>query len=192
MRPRKSPPPPLDAAKLERLALRYVERYATTRGRLTDYLSRKLRERGWDSDGAPAVEPLVERFAELGYVDDRAWGEARAAAMARRGLGTRRVRQALGAAGVRGEDAEAIEAESADAALASAVAFARRKRIGAFAAVPPADRAAVERQVAQLVRAGHDLALARRIVRTTADDLAPMSRSDELLDDETRLIRSLS
>ena len=41
-------PPPLDAAALERLALRYVERFATTRGRLTDYLTRKIRERGWE------------------------------------------------------------------------------------------------------------------------------------------------
>ncbi|HYZ48955.1 MAG TPA: RecX family transcriptional regulator, partial [Sphingomonas sp.] len=38
---------PLDAPALERFALRYVERYATTRARLADYLSRKLRERGW-------------------------------------------------------------------------------------------------------------------------------------------------
>ena len=38
--------PPLDAAALERLALRYVERFATTRGKLTDYLRRKIREIG--------------------------------------------------------------------------------------------------------------------------------------------------
>ncbi|KTW08260.1 RecX family transcriptional regulator, partial [Sphingomonas sanguinis] len=38
---------------LERLALRYVERFATTEGKLVDYLTRKLRERGWAGEGAP-------------------------------------------------------------------------------------------------------------------------------------------
>ena len=77
---RLTPPPPLDAAALERLALRYVERYATTRAKLAAYLARKLRERG-SADAMPDIEGLVERFANLGYVDDRAFGEMRAAAM---------------------------------------------------------------------------------------------------------------
>ena len=53
---------PLDAAALDRIALRYVERFATTRARLADYLRRKIRERGWD--GEP-VDPaaIAERFA---------------------------------------------------------------------------------------------------------------------------------
>ncbi|MBS0479902.1 MAG: RecX family transcriptional regulator, partial [Proteobacteria bacterium] len=101
------PVPPLDRPALERMALRYVERFATTRGRLADYLKRKIRERGWDGEAAdPAA--IAERFAELGYIDDRAYGEARANAMARRGLGERRVAGALRQAGVTGEDAEAI------------------------------------------------------------------------------------
>lgn len=41
---------PLDPARLERLALRYVERFATTRVKLTRYLERKVRERGWDNE----------------------------------------------------------------------------------------------------------------------------------------------
>ena len=63
------PVPALDRPALERLALRYVERFATTRGRLTDYLRRKIRERGWDGEMAdPAA--IAERMAELGYIDD--------------------------------------------------------------------------------------------------------------------------
>ncbi len=75
--------PPLDASALERLALRYVERFATSRAKLADYLRRKIRERGWD--GAPAdVDALSERMAVLGYIDDRAFAEARARSLARR------------------------------------------------------------------------------------------------------------
>ena len=62
--------PPLDREALERLALHYAGRYATTRAKLRLYLSRKLRERGWDGEGQAPVEALVERFAQLRYVDD--------------------------------------------------------------------------------------------------------------------------
>lgn len=183
---------PYDARSLERSALRYVERFATTRGKLTDYLTRKLRERGWAEEGPPPIEALVERFAELGYIDDRAWGEAKAASMARRGLGARRVRQTLGAAGIAGEDLAAIDDDVvAVGTLDSAVAFARRKRIGPFGP-PVEDRAAIERQVGQMVRAGHSPMLARRIATMTPEALEPASRFEDADDVALRLIRSLS
>ena len=81
----KKPRPPLDAERLERLALHYVGRYATTRAKLAAYLQRKLKERGWAGDSPPAVERLVERFSDAGYIDDAAFASARAAALQRRG-----------------------------------------------------------------------------------------------------------
>lgn len=166
-------PPPLDAASLDRLALRYVERFATTRLRLTEYLARKVRERGWEGAVAdPAA--VAEKMAGLGYIDDRAFGEARAAAMARRGLGKRRVTGEFRHVGIREEDAEAlapaIEARCLDAALT----FARKRRIGPFADVA-ADRPQREKHIAAMIRGGHDFALARRIA-----SMAPGEDIDQL------------
>ncbi|SOB88275.1 regulatory protein [Sphingomonas guangdongensis] len=157
------PAPPLDAAALERLALRYVERYATTRGKLYAYLTRKLRERGWDAAEPPALDELVGRFAERGYVDDRGFAESRAAAMTRRGYGARRVAGALRAAGIAGADLGPAESIVADGAVTSAVAFARRKRLGPFARTP-LDPASRQKALAAFLRAGHDMALARRLL----------------------------
>ena len=56
------PLPPLDQPALERAALRYVERYATTRAKLVAYLHRKLRERG--REGEIDVDALADRMAE--------------------------------------------------------------------------------------------------------------------------------
>lgn len=167
-------PPPLEAAALDRLALRYVERFATTRGKLADYLRRKVRERGWD--GAPAdPDAVAARMVELGYVDDRAFAEARAAAMTRRGLGAARVSAALRQAHVGEEDAAAVAPALADGAVASALDFARRRRIGPYATTA-ADRPLREKHLARMVRAGHAFALARRIVAAAPgefdDDLA--------------------
>lgn len=151
--------PPLDRAALERLALRYVERFATSRGKLLDYLARKIRERG--AAETIDIEALADRFVALGYVDDAAFAEARAASLARRGYGARRVTQALHAARIDAGTSAAIleEASPRDAALA----FARRRRIGPFAR-NVADAALAEKQVAAMVRAGHPYRLARTIV----------------------------
>lgn len=162
------PVPPLDPASLDRLALRYVERFATTRGKLTAYLQRKIRERGWSGE-PPDPAALADRFAELGYVNDRLFAESKASAMARRGLGARRVNDALRHAGITGEDAAAIAPQVAARRGETLLAFARRRRIGPFAA-QPADRALAARQVAAMVRAGHAPDLAWRIVRMSPDE----------------------
>lgn len=157
--------PALDEAALERAALGYAGRFGTTRARLHDHLCRKLRERGWAGPGEAdmAVERLVERCAELGYVDDRAFAVARAASLGRRGYGARRVGQALNAAGVGDEDAAMVLERARDGAWAAALRFAERRRIGPFAAAV-ADRPAREKALAAMLRAGHSPAVARRIV----------------------------
>jgi regulatory protein len=154
---------PLDEPALRRIALHYSGRYATTRAKLQAYLLRKISERGWDGACEPPVAALVERFAALGYVDDRAFGEARAAALTRRGYGERRVGDALKAAGIGEEESTAIRESARHQALDAALAFARRRRIGPFAA-QKADRDEARRHIAAMMRAGHPLDLARRIL----------------------------
>ena len=111
--------PSYDSATLERAALDYAARYATTRAKLTAYLRRKLRERGWAEADAPAVEALVERFADRGYVDDRAFAVARADALLRRGYGGRRIGSALRAAGIDGATVGVLEQAASSAAAAA-------------------------------------------------------------------------
>lgn len=156
-------PRPLDEERLRDLALHYVGRFATTRAKLAAYLARKLRERGWAGEQPPEVAALVERLGDLGYVDDRAFALARAGALTARGLGGRRVRQALQQAGVGESDAADGERLAGERAGESALRFARRKRIGPFALVP-ADPATREKALAAMIRAGHSFTLARRIV----------------------------
>ena len=172
----KKPRPPLDAEGLERLGLAYAGRYSTTRAKLSAYLARKLRERGWDGPGEPPVERLVARFAELGYVDDRAFALARAGALLRRGYGGRRVDQALRAAGVEDEDADPARLEAKEGGWAAALRFAERKRIGPFAS-EAADRTAREKALGAMLRAGHAMAMARRLVDAAPGEI-PESDDD--------------
>ncbi|WP_238147176.1 regulatory protein RecX [Rhizorhabdus dicambivorans] len=164
------PARPFDSASLERAALDYAARYATTRAKLAAYLRRKLRERGWEGAGAPPVDALVARFAERGYVDDRAFAAARTDALLRRGYGRQRIGTALRAAGIDAETAgelgEHIDAE----AEAAALRFARRKRIGPFA-VGPADPALKRRWIAAMARAGHPMALVLKMLDAGIDEI---------------------
>ncbi len=158
------PLPPLDSADLERIALRYVERFATTRAKLADYLRRKLRERGWDGDTPADPDALADRMVARGYVDDAAYAAAKARSMARRGLGARRVAEALRHAGVDDAAAPPPDDDPEAAAMDSALVFARRRRIGPFASAP-ADPDAQRRQFAAMLRAGHAPNIARKIVK---------------------------
>lgn len=155
---------PLDRAALERFALAYVGRFATTRAKLAAYLRRKLAERGWEGESEPPVDAIVARCAEAGYVDDRGFAASRAAAYARRGYGERRLAERLRADGIAPADAEPARRAAADQAWAAALAFARRRRIGPFAKSEP-DQDDRRKALAAMLRAGHAMDVARRIVR---------------------------
>ncbi|WP_374410968.1 regulatory protein RecX [Novosphingobium colocasiae] len=162
---------PFTPAALEQTALAYVARYATTQARLRSYLVRKLRERGWEgtddrTEDRPEerIEALVMRFAGAGYLDDEAWARMRSGALARRGFGAGRIGQALREAGI-AEDLRTDNRLDEPAQRQAALVLARRRRFGPFggADLLP-DRPQREKQVAAMVRAGHPLDIARRIV----------------------------
>jgi regulatory protein len=147
---------------LDELALRYVGRYATSRSKLVAYLSRKLRERGWNDDRQPDLEALAARFSELGYVDDAAYALAKSQSLSSRGYGKRRLNDKLRLAGIDEEDGASAR-EHADAQAVDAVLrFARRRKIGPFAAYEP-DLKQREKAIAAMLRAGHSFGLARVI-----------------------------
>lgn len=158
---------PLDRSRLEELALAYVARFATSTGKLRAYLERKLRERGFVDGEEPDVEGLVSKFAARGYVDDEAYGRARAADLAARGYGARRVEQTLRAAGIEEQLRSDTAPEEAEARQAI-VALAKRRRFGPFAAAKddePVEEAHKrrEKQLAAMIRAGHSFEHARRV-----------------------------
>lgn len=162
----KRPPKPLDAEKLQELALHYVSRYATTKAKLVRYLERKLRERGWDeeaSGGEPAFpQDIAEKFAERGFLDDEAYAHMRNRDLLRRGYGPRRVGQALREAGVGETIREGIETDAQERARA-AILLGRKKRFGPFAPDPP-DPKTRQKHLAAMLRAGHAFADAQAVL----------------------------
>ena len=160
---RRRVPTPLDRPRLEELALAYVARFATSAGKLERYLLRKLRERGWEGEGAPPVEAIIARHVELGYIDDAGFARARAGSLLRRGYGPRRIGQALGEAGIAEPIRHDVRPDAA-ARRQAALALARKRRFGPFGAKAAADPALRQKQIAAMLRAGHMLAEIRGVI----------------------------
>lgn len=184
--PRRKVVRPLTRTLLDELALAYVARFATSGGRLSDYLKRKIRERGWDDESTADVPAVVERMVGCGYVDDAGFAQARGAGMMRRGFGARRIAETLTRDGIEAPLVAQASGTAHERRMA-ALAFARRRRFGPFgpgsartgdsgkSRLDPATRA---RQVAAMLRAGHPFAAASALIDAT-DDVAAQEWVDE-------------
>lgn len=159
----KTPPKPLDSASLRELAFAYVARFATSRARLGGYLARKLRERGWQDAKSADPAALVAQMAERGYIDDAGYAAMKAGSLLRRGYGKRRVANMFYADGIDEDDRREADALCAAERISAIVALARRRRFGPFADTIADDKTR-ERQLAALIRAGHEFGLAKKLL----------------------------
>lgn len=177
---------PLDHQRLRDMMLRYVARYATSSAKLRDYLQRKLRERGWQGDDKADIEGLITYCMKKGYVDDALYARQKADDLTRRGYGRRRVDTMLFASGIADDDASEARNLADSAKWHTALLYARRKRVGPF--IRPdkistdSDPALKDRQIAAMLRAGHDMDVVRAIIH--APDFARLrEKGDEALDE---------
>jgi regulatory protein len=165
------PPRPPTPERLEKAAVRYLERYAASaegvRRVLMRAVDRAVRAGVADrAQGAADVDSVVAKLVARRLVDDRLFAEGRAAGLARRGIPRARIAQRLQMAGVAPDDGAGALDELAEGGvddLKTAVLFARRRRLGPFA--DPARRVAMrEKHLAAMARAGFEIGLARRVL----------------------------
>jgi regulatory protein len=168
---------------LERWALHYLGRYASSAENLRRVLTRRARRRSPQAAPAAAalIDALVARYRESGLLDDAAYATARVHSLHRRGESMRAMRARLAAKGVRAADvADAVSglrATERDPDLAAACAFARRRRLGPFrrAAAEHAHelgafaRAGFSRRVAEAVLACADVQAVEALARGEPD-----------------------
>ena len=160
------------------ICLRALTGSPRTRSQLADLLA----TRGVPDDAADAV---LDRFTEVGLIDDaayaRAWVSSRQAG---RGLARRALSAELRAKGVEPEvAAEAVSAVDDDDERAAARRLVERK----LGSVRRVDRTtATRRLVGMLARKGYGGGLAAAVVREAldgADDTAPVDGFDDLDED---------
>ena len=148
---------------LERWALGYLERFASSAENLRRVLRRRVRRRTGDNEtaqrAAALIDELVERYRASGIIDDAAYAAARARGRLARGESLRRIAAGLAAKGIDAEDRaaalDALRETAPDPDLAAACAFARRRRLGPYRR-GPADRETADRNrdLGSFARAG--------------------------------------
>lgn len=175
--PPRIPPTPTEAT-LHEAALTHLARFSATEAGLRRVLERRImrwaRATGAEADAvAPlrrAAAAIAARLVQAGAVDDAAFAAARARRLGRAGRSRRAIAAHLAAKGVDAETAGAALPDDPATELAAAAAFARRRRLGPFAAAD-ADR---QKALAAFARAGFGAATAHRALaldREEAEDL---------------------
>jgi len=182
-------PPPLDRTRLERSALAYLERYASSSANLRRVLLRKAQRSCEHHGGDPGeaetlVDDVVRALGQRGLVDDRAFARGLWRRLRRRGSSALKIRASLIERGVRAEVAdEVLGAEAREEGdLMAACRYARRRRIGPYRGGDGERSERRERDLAALARAGFSLEVALRVLdaAVTAHDL------DEIVANEGR------
>ncbi|MGY1726539.1 regulatory protein RecX [Geodermatophilus sp. SYSU D01062] len=153
------------------ICLRALTGAARTRQQLADLLER----RGVPEEAAAAV---LDRFGEVGLIDDaafaRAWVTSRQAG---RGLARRALRAELRAKGVDGEDAEQALAQVDEEDERAAARHLVERRLPALRRV---DRVtATRRLIGMLARKGYNGGLAAGVVREVMDETGFGTDTDE-------------
>jgi len=153
----------IGADLLEKWALGYLERFASSAENLRRVLRRRVRRRTSDNEtvqrAAALIEELVERYRVTGLIDDAAYAAARARGRLARGEPLRRIAAGLAAKGVDAEDRaaalEALRETAPNPDLAAACAFARRRRLGPYRRGPAHHKTADRnRELGSFARAG--------------------------------------
>ena len=151
---------------LERWALGYLGRYATSAENLRRVLIRRARR--YSPEAAPQaraqIDAIVMRYRESGLLDDSTYAGARVESLHRRGDSLRAIRARLAAKGVPAAAAadavSGLRDRAPDPDLAAACAFARRRRLGPFRR-GAADR---QRELAVFARAGFSRRIAEAVL----------------------------
>lgn len=177
-RRRERTPEPVDAARVAKAALAYLNRRDASRQKLKQHLQswaarnvlpeQMVAVRGW-------IAELIERYQASGLIDDSRLAENAVRSLRARGKSSRAIAHKLSAQGVESGSIEsALGADrraNADAELEAAKALVRKRRLGMFR--PEAERAEKRRKdLAVLARAGFDFDICRRALGAgdVADD----------------------
>lgn len=171
---------------LGRIALHYLERYATSSENLRRVLIRRIRRsaEAHDTDPdeqMPHVDALIVRYQQAGLLDDQAYARMRAESLHRRGTSGRMIRMKLAAKGVPSDaidDAlESLTELVANADLSGACNYARRRRIGPWRLRDRTDYR--DRDLAALARQGFSYTIARKVIDAEDPEMLEAEAAEE-------------
>ncbi|MCB9983206.1 MAG: regulatory protein RecX [Rhodospirillales bacterium] len=177
----KKQPKKVTETYLHNAGLYYLERYASSAANFHAVMLRKVKrscmvhtDQNYDQCAA-MVNKLVEKFINVGLLDDRTYSRATVISLRRRGKSTRAIQTALRAKGLSPDQIETalneIDTEShenlAEAERHAALTFARKKRLGPWRGDKEAD---FQKELSRMARAGFSYDTSRSVLKIQEED----------------------
>jgi regulatory protein len=166
---------------LDQIALDYLARFATTKKRVQEMLTRRIRRSAHFHGDDPtemlaAIPSVIEKLERNRFLDDQAFAGMKAASLTRRGTSRRQIGAKLSQLGItqdmQGTAMEGLVEEFGDTE-AAAIAYAKRRRLGRYRARHIAGEQRLvqaKRDLSAMARAGFSFTLAKRVLGA-ADDI---------------------
>ncbi len=175
-------PRPVTKESLRNAALKYIDRFATSRENLRNVLMRRVQKSHYYhdtslEDGQVWINELLDKLEEANFINDARYGEGRAGALHRKGTSLRVIRMKLKEKGLsetiisQALETLAEESQSVNLERDAAIALAKRRRLGPWR--DPAKRDTFQdKDLAAMARAGFSYDLAREIIEAeTVEEL---------------------
>ena len=157
----------ISQARLQNIALWYLERFGGTRARVRHALLRRVQAaeavHGPTPEAAGWIEEVLNTLERLGHINDAAFATSRVAKGQRQGKSRALIRQDLTRAGVAPNTIDqaldtALE-DSANAELDAARTYVQRRHLGPYRSEPELH---YDKDLARLARRGFSYEIARR------------------------------
>lgn len=167
---------------LHNAGLYYLQRFSASAGHFRSVMMRKVRKscaahpEQDPAECAAMVDRLVEKFTSAGLLNDEIYARGMVSSLRRQGKSKRNILLKLAVKGLDAETAQTKLAEfdteegegSAQAELAAAATFARKKKLGPYARPGTEDRR--QKDFAAMARAGFSYDVAQKILGGTVDE----------------------
>lgn len=156
--------------RLKNIALYYLQRFDSSEENLRQVLKKRVWDYAFenpDFDKQTAyewIEKIISDFNRVSYLNDSRFAEQKISTYLAAGKPERYIRQKLQQKGVNEEIVDKILSESEINEDASALNFARRKKIGPFRSDEEQRKLCRQKDMATMVRAGFGYDVVQRII----------------------------
>lgn len=172
----KRPAKKITKVRLKNIGLYYLERFETSVDNLRQVLMKRVNEYafqnpGYDKSEAVAwIEELLADFERYGYLNDNRYAELKVRDYLSAGKSARYIKGKLLQKGISEAVAEQILAEQDYNPEELALKLLKKKKIGPYRESEEARKEYRQKDLAVLVRAGFDYAVAQKVLGTVFDE----------------------
>ena len=171
---KRRPTPPLTAGWLQAEAVQYLQRWPASEVRVRRLLWKRVKRAqsfhgGTEAEAAPLVEEVMDALRRHNFLDDARYARLWIDSLRRRGTSRRMIFKKLKEKGVAQEEiAAALDAhepeEGGDSEHASAVAYAKRRRLGPYRVPLDESWERKKKDLASMARAGFSYGVAQSVL----------------------------